>query len=274
MTSKLVSTIFFVFIIPAITFGQLREGRVVSSQTDQGIGFVNIGVVGKNIGTVSDQNGNFRIVIDSIYNKDSVRFSVIGYEPQTFPVRRLNDLPDKTLYLNPLEFYLSEIKVIYSKPREIQLGYPVTSDALRSGFSDNDLGSELGVIINTRKRVRLKDLNLNVGVCTYDSVSYRVNIYEVINQTEFKNILTKPIYISFSNKKINEALTFDLWENSIIAEGDILVTLELFKNLGEGRLLFKTEFFTGYTYHRKTSQGLWTKAPGAVGLYLTGRVIK
>jgi hypothetical protein len=274
MTSKLVSTIFFIFIIPAITFGQLREGRVVSSQNDQRIGFVNIGVVGKNIGTVSDQNGNFRIVIDSIYNNDSVRFSVIGYEPQTFPVRRLSDLPDKTLYLNPLEFYLSEIKVVYSKPREIRLGYPVISDALRSGFSDNDLGSELGVIINTRKRVRLKDLNLNVGVCTYDSVSYRVNIYEVINQTEFKNILTKPIYISFSKEKIDEDLTFDLWENSIIVEGDILVTLELFKNLGEGRLLFKTEFFTGITYHRKTSQGLWTQSPGAVGLYLTGRVIK
>jgi len=274
MTSKLVSTIFFVFIIPVITFGQLREGKVVSSQNDQGIGFVNIGVVGKNIGTVSDQNGNFRIVIDSIYINDSIRFSAIGYEPQTFPVRRLNDLPDKTLYLNPLEFYLSEIKVVYSKPREIRLGYPVISDALRSGFSDNDLGSELGVIIDTKKQVRLKDLSLNVGICTYDSVSYRVNIYEVVNQTDFKNILAKPIYISFSKEKIGEALTFDLWENEIIVEGNILVTLELFKNLGEGRLLFKTEFFTGYTYHRKTSQGSWTKSSGAVGLYLTGRVIK
>lgn len=274
MISKLFSTTFFVFIIPSITFGQLREGRVVSSQTDVGIGFVNIGVVGKNIGTVSDQNGKFSIFIDSIYNNDSVRFSVIGYEPQTFPVRRLNDLPDKTLYLNPLEFYLSEIKVVYSKPRDIRLGYPVLSDALKSGFSDNDLGSELGVIINTKKRVRLKNLTLNVGTCTYDSVSYRVNIYQVNGQEEFKNILTKPIYISFSKDNIGNELTFDLWENSIIVDGDILVSIELFKNLGEGRLLFKTTFFTGYTYHRKTSQGSWTKSAGTVGLYLTGRVIK
>jgi hypothetical protein len=274
MNLKFFGIIFFVLFLPEVIFGQPREGRVVSSQTDQGIGYVNIGIIGRNIGTVSDEYGNFRIVLDSIYNNDSVRFSVVGYESQAFPVRRLREIPDKTVYLNPQEFYLPEINVVYTKPREIRLGYPVTSDALRSGFSNNDLGSELGVIINARKRVRLKDLNLDVGVCTYDSVSYRVNIYQVVNHAEFKNILTKPIYISFSGEKIDKALIFDLWENSIIVEGNILVTLELFKNLGEGKLLFRTEFFTGYTYHRKTSQGSWTKSSGAVGIYLTGRIIK
>jgi hypothetical protein len=52
------------------------------------------------------------------------------------------------------------------------------------------------------------------------------------------------------------------------------VTLELYKDLGEGRLLFKTEFFTGTTYHRKTSQGNWTEAPGVVGMYLHGSLIR
>ncbi len=271
-----INTGFFLLFLffPGLVFGQPQEGRVVSSQTDQGIGYVNIGIIGKNIGTVSDEHGNFSIVLDSIYDNDSVRFSVVGYEPQSFPVRRLREIPDKIVYLNPLEFYLTEIKVVYSKPRDIRLGYPVTTDELRSGFAENELGSELGVVINTKKRYKLKSLNLNVAICTYDSVTYRLNIYELGDQGEFKNILTKPIYISFSKEEINKALTFDLWDYSIITEGDLLVTLELYKDLGVGRLLFRTEYFTGYTYHRKTSQGLWTRSSGKVGLYLTGRVIK
>jgi hypothetical protein len=53
-----------------------------------------------------------------------------------------------------------------------------------------------------------------------------------------------------------------------------LITLELYKDLGEGRLLFYTQFFTGLTYHKKTSEGKWTKAPGEVGMYLHGELIK
>jgi len=49
---------------------------------------------------------------------------------------------------------------------------------------------------------------------------------------------------------------------------------KLYKDLGEGRLLFHTEFFAGTTYHRKTSQGTWTEAPGVIGMYLHGLLIR
>jgi hypothetical protein len=164
--------------------------------------------------------------------------------------------------------------VIYHKPREIRLGAPVTSDNLRSGFAYNDLGSELGIKVNVPGQVRLNNINLNVAICTYDSVTYRLNIYQLENQTDYKNILTKPVYISFSKDKINKVVTLDLRKYSIIIEGKVLITLELYKDLGEGRLLFKTEFFTGTTYHRKTSQGTWTEAPGVIGMYLHSSLIR
>jgi hypothetical protein len=113
-----------------------------------------------------------------------------------------------------------------------------------------------------------------VAICTFDSVTYRLNIYQSVNQAEYKNILTEPIYISFSRDKINKVLTFDLSKYSIIIEGDVLITLELYKDLGEGKLLFRTEFFTGITYHKKTSEGNWTESPGVIGMYLNGQLIK
>jgi len=113
-----------------------------------------------------------------------------------------------------------------------------------------------------------------VAICTYDSVTYRLNIYKTIDNIEYKNILTQPIYISFSKDKIDKPITLALGKYSIIVEGDILVTLELYKDLGQGKLLFYTQYFTSFTYHKKTSEGKWTKAPGEIGMYLHGQVIK
>ncbi len=265
--------LFFVLFIPGIIFGQLREGKVLSDKTNLGIGYVNVGIIGRNIGTVSDDSGNFKINLDNIYNKDSIRFSMIGYKSKTFLISQFKENSIKDVYLTPISYYLQEVKVIYHRPRIIRIGTPVTSNDLRSGFAYNDLGSELGIRANIKKQVRLKDLNLNVAICTYDSVTYRLNIYQSVNQTEFKNILTQPIYISFSKDKINKVITFDLWKYEIIVEGDVLITVELYKDLGEGRLLFQTTFFTGFTYHKKTSEGNWTQSPGIVGMYLKGVVI-
>jgi hypothetical protein len=265
----------FVLFVPEVVLCQIFEGKViVHENNNSGIGFVNVGIIGKNVGTVTDQSGNFSIQLDKIYDKDSIRFSMIGYESRSFLVRAFKDNAIKTIYLGPKSYSLNEVKIVYHKAREVRLGTPVISDALKSGFAENNLGSELGVKINTRETVKLEDINLNVAICTYDSVTYRLNIYKTIDNIEYKNILTQPIYISFSKDKINKPITLALGKYSIIVEGDILVTLELYKDLGQGKLLFYTQYFTSFTYHKKTSEGKWTKAPGEIGMYLHGQVIK
>jgi len=260
--------LFFVLFFPGVVFSQTKTGKVFSDETNTGIAYVNIGVIGKDIGTVSDASGNFTLNLDKIYDNDSIRFSIIGYKSKAFLVGYFKEDSIKNIYLSPRSYYLTEVKVFFHRPVRVLLGTPVTSNALKSGFADNELGSELGINVESRKQVRLKDINLNVAVCTFDSVTYRINIYQAKNDTSFENILAKPIYISFTKDQINKVIKFDLSQYSINVEGNILITLELYKDMGAGRLLFHTQFFTGYTYHRKTSQGRWTKAPGLVGMYL------
>jgi len=266
--------LFIVLLIPELIFSQSWQGQVLSSETNFGIGFVNVGIIGRNIGTVSDESGNFTINLDNIYDNDSIRFSMIGYESKSFLVGNFKENSIRNIYLSPRSYFLTEVKVFYHKAREIRLGTPVISNTLRSGFSSNDLGSELGINVNVKKQVILKNINLNVATCTFDSITYRLNIYQLVNTTEFKNILTEPIYISFSKDKINKVITFDLRKYSIIIEGNVLITLELYKDLGEGSLLFHTQFFTGSTYHRKTSEGKWTVASGVIGMYLYSQTTK
>jgi hypothetical protein len=265
--------VFLVLFIPRLIFSQILKGKVLSSKTDSGIGFVNVGIIGKNIGTVSDESGNFTINLDWINENDSLRFSMIGYESKTFPAGRLRKDSVKIVYLNPKLYDLEEVKVIYHRPRITRIGAEVTS-GLSSGFGYNFLGSEFGIKVNIKRPVRLMDLNLNVASCTFDTVTYRLNIYQSVNQTEYRNILKEPIYLSFTKDKIYKPVTFDLVKYSVIVEGNVIIALELFKDLGDGKLFFYTYPSTGFIYHRKTIEGSWAEASGVIGMYLRGQLLK
>lgn len=253
------------------TLSQSREYKVISEGTTSGIGYVNIGVIDRNIGTVTDESGRFRLDFAELKDNDSLRFSMIGYESGTYTVISLKSDPSATVFLRSRTYELPEMKIVYPRGRDILLGTPVVSNALRSGFSDNNLGSELGIKLNVKKRMKLKDINLNVGICTYDSVTYRLNVYRQSEDDTWDNILTKPIYISFTKDDISKPVILDLKEYSIFLEGQTIITLELYRGLGEGKLLFLTQFFTGTTYHRKTKEGVWTQSPGQIGMYLHGQ---
>jgi hypothetical protein len=263
---------FTMLCFPAILFSQ--DYKVISSTTKEGIGYVNIGVLGKNTGTVSGASGIFSLDFTELDDSDSLRFSMIGYEPVTYKVGRLKQESSKTVEMIPRTYELPETKIIYPRGREVTLGTPVVSTALKSGFADNNLGYELGIKVYVKKRLKLKDINLNVGSCTYDSVTYRLNIYKHTEEDNWENILSNPIYLSFKMKDIYKEVTLSLKEYSILLEGEYIITLELYRDLGAGKLLFLTQFFTGTTWNRKSRESEWRQTPGQVGLYLHGQLIK
>ena len=256
------------------TYSQLFNGQVLSEDTGKGAPYVNIGIIGKNHGTVTDASGNFSLELGDIYNNDSIRISMIGYASKVFSVSQFRQIQSGIIYLKSLSYNLQEVKVVYHKPRAMKLGEPVYSNELRSGFGYNELGAELGVKIHIKGMVRLKDLKINVAICTYDSVTYRLNIYTMEGNTVCDNILRMPVYFSFSKAAINQPVSMDLSPYSIVVEGDILVSLEIYRSLGEGKLLFNTTYFTDETYHKKTSEGSWSQSPGKVGISLDGISVK
>lgn len=269
-TGLLIITLF----LPSLVYGQLQKGLILSTENDKGIGFVNIGIIGKNVGTVSDEKGNFSINLDKTYDNDSIRFSMIGFESRTYLVSQFKEFPEKNIYLKPVLYKMQEVKVIGRNFKEVLIGIPVPSGNLISGFAFNDLGAELGINVNVKKQVKLLDINFNMAKCTFDSVTYRLNVYQLADNKEYINILHKPIYISFPKDSISKAITLDLKNYSIFIEGNVLITLELYKDFGEGDLLLFTDPKADFTWHKKTSEGQWTKTPGAIGMYLNGLIIK
>lgn len=245
--------------------------KVVSASSGFPVAYVNIGVPGMNVGTVSDEQGNFTFIPAGIPDNAVVKLSCIGYEPVEIIFSEFKKLNHITL--KEKAYALPEAIVLPSSFVKKKLGVTTKSKAAQAGFQNNELGYEMGIMMKARKRSRINSLQLNIATSGYDSLFYRVNVYEVRNMAkrEFVNVLQKPVYLTISKKQQGSAIIFDILPYQIMVSGNFLVTIEHVKNLGAGHLYFCSKIGTN-TWYRKTSQGKWEKAPIGISVSVEAMV--
>lgn len=244
---------------------------MINSSDRRPIEYVNIGIPGKNIGTVSDEAGKFGLVVDPRYDTDSVLFSIIGFEPQAIAVSELRATAISSIKLKEKVYELTEVVIQPKDYRTKTLGVTSKSKKFSAGFTDNLLGYECGIRMSVKKTAIVKQVNINVSYCSYDTVFYRLNIYEERDKLGFKNILQEPIYILMDRELVKDEIQIDLRSKDISVDGDFLVTLEHIKDLGEGKLLFSAGL-RKKTHFRKTSQGAWETAPVGISISVVADV--
>ena len=70
-------------------------GRILDEHTKEPLPFVNIGIVEKNVGTVSDFSGIFELEVDTAVSaSESILFSMIGYETKTISLQEARNNPE------------------------------------------------------------------------------------------------------------------------------------------------------------------------------------
>ena len=254
-------------------YGQRKiTGSVFDENNNLPIEYVNIGIVGKNIGTVSDKDGKFSLLIESQYTNDSLLFSSIGFESRFVKISEIKE--NNIINLKEKSYTLNEVIVNPLIFKEHVFGITSKSGIIAGGFADNKLGYEGGLLMKNKKKAIIKRVNLNVRSCTYDTIFYRLNIYEFRGKDDFENILTEPIYLCASKENIlKNGLQINLEDKNIMVNGDFLVTLEYIKELGHYGLWFPMSL-KQKTYYRKTSQGSWETAPIGISLSVIADVEK
>lgn len=60
---------------------------VLSESTREPVIYASVGVINRNLGTVTDTSGNFSLSIPSGFVNDSIRISSVGYVAKTFAVK-------------------------------------------------------------------------------------------------------------------------------------------------------------------------------------------
>ena len=253
----------------------ILTGSVRDSQTDVMLPYVNIGVLNKDWGTVSNKEGFFELELNETHINDTLRISMVGYKAKTVLVKTLmNRKGGYKINLKQEISELNEVVVTAKKWKFETIGNKTKSKFLGTGFAYDMLGAELGVRINIRKKPTfVRAFNFHVSYNRLGAKAiFRLNIYKIKGGKPTENILKGSILIPIESGQTGLFST-DLKNYDIVLTDDVIVMLEWVEAEGEIKtgegIFLSLGMFTGGTYNRKSSQGKVKKFRGlAVGYNL------
>lgn len=251
--------------VSKVVFSQVFQGSTLNHSDKKPISYVNIGVFGKNIGTVSEENGKFKLSLSGTSHSDTVKISCIGFKSKLLLVNSIIDKNINEVFLEENKIELPPLTVNPRNYKLKKLGVDTRTKSIQVGFGENLLGKEIGVLIKNKKTAILESIFMNFAECTYDSIFFRINVYEYKSKNEIDNTLNKPIYLSLSKKEAINRVEIDVKKYNILVSGDFLVSIEHIKDLGVGKLLFSSKFGSR-SFGRSTSQSEWGSAPIRVSI--------
>ncbi|MCC6372061.1 MAG: carboxypeptidase-like regulatory domain-containing protein [Bacteroidia bacterium] len=263
---KILST-FILLLAANCAFAQLQiKGVLLDSATKQPVEFANIGLIGKGLGTVSNEKGEYQLSIpDSLLN-EKIKISIIGYNSKVLGTKKLSESPN--VFLSQFATTLNEVTIASKKLKLKVLGNE-TKSSVGAGFGSNFLGCEMAVRLNIKHpktQIRKFMININKNALGKTPI-FRFNVYSVDeNGFPKENILKQNIIVEPTT--LTGFVEFDLKPYNIITDEDVFISLEWIKELGPANgLYFSAKVPFGATYYRMVSQDKWKKING-VGMGL------
>jgi len=267
----------FVFLLSftALNAQHIVQGRIIDAFTKEPLPFVNIGVLKKELGTVSNEDGFFFLEVPDLFAKETLRFSMIGFDERDFQVADLEAtlLSNNTLVLAEQTTFLEEVVLTAEKKWDTRVsGNSTTSKLLITGFTSNQLGNEIALFVKVKKTPAYIDgIQFSVVENIYPEVRFRVNVYSSDYRFPDENILKENIFITL--KQSEGLISVDLKEYDILVDDDVFISLEwIDEDLGSEGLWFSAGVFGKSIYARSTSQAEWKKQRGlSLGMSVTLR---
>jgi hypothetical protein len=239
------------------------NGILIDSETNSPIQFVNIGVVDKNKGTVSDLEGKFKIKFSQNFASDSLTISHVIYKTIKNPIKNSKDL------VIPLELYnnqLPEVAVSNKKKKNRKIGVKSYNPLLWASTMSKEMDiieSAKQIKIPNNKTVRVKDVNfyLRRGF-EADSAVIRINFYESLDDRPGDKIIFENI---IQRKLIDQGwINIDLTKYSVYLEEDFFVGVEIIPTSKKPLKIFMGGILTkGNAFMRNSSLGKWTDQKAA-----------
>lgn len=276
---KLAVTLLFL-VAAFCAFAQNNAGIVVDSKTGERLPYVRIGIVGKNVGTISRDDGQFSLQDPNITSTDTVVFSMVGYTPYKIVYSDLQMLREIRLreavqILKAVTVSAEEIVVLNKlgrpEPTKTTLGH--------SGSGEWGTGGEWGLLIKPgNDQFILQTVAFHTRFNNVDSVLFRINIYEFNGNTPGKSMLTEELYVT--SKKRNKWITKDVRDRNIQVDKNFVVTMEIIR-IWYSKTTDNQLFFTHgkdpmqlTTFSRESSHAPWqqNKMP-PLAMYVLGRKI-
>ncbi len=260
----------FCLILSATGTNICHPRTVLSESTGEPVIYAGIGVINRNLGTVSDTLGNFSLQIPVEFINDSIRISSIGYVAKTFAVKDIKNMPD-TIFLADDVMMLNEVVV---KPQRIKHKIAGRKDA--GGFIYIEVegyraaGQGLAIPLNVKERGWLQELGFTILTENrpLSKMKFRVNIYRK-EDDEYILQNFNPIYFDYDKSQLDNGLfTYEFPEEIVLSKGSYYVELEFLENFSSEYFIMKSKPMTGRTRYRYASQSDWEALPFGAPIYI------
>ena len=263
---------FFLLLISGAAIAQPISGRITNAATLEALPFVNIGVVGKALGTVADEQGAYKMIFQEALANETVRVSSMGFAPRNILLRELAAQPNVALTPEAVALGNVQVKGKALFRRTHMLGNTGNSENVTFTLNNRDLGGQVGTVIKlSRRPTRVKSATFNIAHDAPGQVTFRVNLYRLDakgNPSDAK-LLRREVIVTAP--VVRGPMTVDLSADQLVLDEDFYLSVEMLKweGLPAGGATFAFSASLGYNnnqiYTRKTSQAAWERiSAGAV----------
>ena len=243
------------------------SGIIINNTTQQPIEYVNIGVLNKNQGAISNPKGKFTLTVSKKFETDSITISHINYYPIKLPVENFKN---KTIFLEPKTTELSEVVVSNKKRRTRKIGVKSFNRflSIRTVSEKNDIIEVAQRINIPSKEIKVKTVNFNIRKWSeIDGLKIRINFYININNAPGEKLIQKNIIKEIPPLTSSGWISIDLEEYDIYISEDFFVGIEFIPNFSNSTIVDMGAILTkGKGYRRINSLGTWGKLNGGASI--------
>lgn len=275
MLKSLCLTLLLLLLLIAPAVAQPITGRITDSRTRAPLPYVNIGVVGQDLGTVTDEQGAYTLAFQQSLATAMVRISRLGYAPRNLTLAELAAQPN--VALTPEAVPLAEVQVRGTAAFRSThtLGNTGNAEMATNTLGSNSLGAQVGTVIQlSRRPTRLVNAVFNIARSSPGQVTFRVNIYRL--GADGKPTETKLLHreVIVTSPVVRGPIIVDLSADQLVLNEDFFLSIELLKwdNPAPTGAEFAFSAALGYfhneIYSRYTSQAVWKKT--SIGALMAG----
>lgn len=273
------------FCIHGYSQEQIISGKVLSTENNEPLPYVNIGIKDKSVGTVSNENGVFKLYLDhKVRLNDTVIFSYIGYKTKKYLISDLKNLTGSIL-LQSKNMELDEVVLSAEKVKYKSKKIGRTSKGIglfHANFYsynekdvDDRLSKEKGMKFKLRRNCHIKDLNFNITSNNFKSLKFRVNFYKIEDGIPTEIIVHKNIVFEIKDN-FHGWFKVDLEPYDIYLKEDIeeiAVTIQWLESVKTDE---KSKYFAIATasspihtaFSREKAMDKWNKSGQNLSFYL------
>lgn len=202
------------------------QGRIINEK-GEAVEYVQVGIPKLNIGTVSTVDGHFKINVPA----DTLEFHHVSYQVARVPVT--GEADDLVIVLQELE--LPPVVLTAGETKEKYLVRPGKNILGSKGSISISLatrefkGGELGSVARTKKKFKIKDIELTLRDNSIPDCVASINIYLIEDRQKetFVNVLNKPIYFNVPVSKTPQKLVIHPSETVMLEPGKYFIAFQI-----------------------------------------------